>query len=134
MGIRVLIVDPDESLLDSYRDYLTAHGFEVETESAGAHALSKLQAWKPDALVLEPDIPDGWGEEILDQLREHPEQRRLPVLILSRRDRKVIAFPVLEYYVKPMSMGELAHSIRSAVDKDWPAQPYQQSKGPHGNA
>jgi DNA-binding response OmpR family regulator len=61
MSIGVLIVDPDESRLDSYRDYLTAHGFELENASAGREGLSELSTWKPDALVLEPDMPSFWN-------------------------------------------------------------------------
>jgi DNA-binding response OmpR family regulator len=134
MSIRVLIVDPDESLLDSYRDYLTAHGFEMESASTGSEGLSKLRTWKPDALVLEPDMPDDWGEKILDQLRQHPEQHCVPVLILTRRDREVIVYPVREYHVKPLSMGELAHSIRIAVKEDWPEHPCQQKRASKINA
>lgn len=127
MSIRVLIVDPDQSLLDSYHDYLTIHGFEVESASTGSEGLSRLRTWKPDVLVLEPDMPDAWGEKILDQLRQVPGEHCIPVLILTRRDRATLAHPVREYHVKPLSMGELAHSIRSVVKIDSPQHPRPQS-------
>lgn len=116
MRTRVLLVDPEEMLLDTYRDYLAAHGFDVEVASAGPDALSKLRAWKPDVLVLEPDMPGDWGGKILDEVSDHPERQGPPVLILSRRDRKVVTYPVREYHVKPLSMAELANSIRAAAN------------------
>ena len=115
MSIRVLLADPEEMLLDIYRDFLAQDGFEVETAPTGQDCLSKLRDWKPDALVLEPDMPNDWGEQILDEVNQHPQMRRVPTLILTRRDHKVVSYPVYEYHVKPVSMAELASSIRAAV-------------------
>jgi DNA-binding response OmpR family regulator len=78
-------------------------------------------------------MPDAWGEKILDQLRQHPEQHRVPVLILTRRDRAVIVYPVREYHVKPLSMAELAHSIRIAVEEGSPEHPHQQKRASKSN-
>lgn len=112
--IRVLLADPEPQLLFAYRQFLETKGIEVATASDGKVCLSKLSEWQPDVLVLEPETPQQWGEEVLDRLR-HPQERRVPVLILSRRDRTAIAYPVHEYYVKPVSLVELVRSIRIAV-------------------
>lgn len=123
MSTRVLLVDPEEILLDTYRDYLTAHGFDVEAASAGPDALSKLRLWKPDVLILEPDMPGGCGDKILEEVRNHPELWGVPVLILSRRDRKVVTYPVREYHVKPFSLAALVKSIRVAANPSSASSP-----------
>ena len=118
MMLRVLLTDPDQALLDSYEAFLSRSGFDVATAATGPQCLKALREWSPDVLVLEPDMPNGWGEQILKEVRERPETRCIPVLILSRRDRRAIAYPVQEYHVKPFSLGQLAHSVRSAA-KAW---------------
>ena len=43
MCIRVLIADPDEYLLDSYRQYLAQHGFDVVTATTGLDCVERLR-------------------------------------------------------------------------------------------
>jgi DNA-binding response OmpR family regulator len=113
--IRVLLADPERQLLSAYRQFLETQGFDVATASSRKECLSKLTEWKPDVLVLEPETPNRWGEEIIARLNQSKE-RSIPVLILSKRDRQSIAYPVREYHVKPYSMIELVCSIHAAVD------------------
>jgi len=116
MSIRVLVADPERELLDAYRDYLLGQHFEVQAASDGQVCLDMLQNWQPNVLVLEPDMPDGWGEKILQAVCENPATCRMPVFILSRCDSKqAIKYPVREYYVKPFPMAELTRGIRNAV-------------------
>jgi len=111
MSIRVLLVDTESDLLDNYREFLTREGFEVQTASNGQDSLAKLRGWSPQVLVLEPDMPNGTGKEILDEASNLPAE----VIILSRLDRDSISHSVREYHVKPFSMAELANSIRATV-------------------
>jgi len=115
MNIRVLIADPERELLDAYRDYLSGQDFEVQTAPSGQNCVDKLQSWRPNVLILEPDMPDGWGDKILKTVREDPLASRVPVLILSRCDSKAIDYPVREYHVKPFSLAKLTRGIRKAV-------------------
>ena len=114
MSIRVLLVDPESDLLDNYRRFLTREGFDVQTAADGLDCLAKLRGWTPDVLVLEPDMPNGTGKEILDEVSNHSTE----VIILSRLDRGSMTYPVREYHVKPFSMAELANSIRATASAD----------------
>lgn len=111
--IRVLLADPEKQLLSTYRQFLETQGFEVATASSHKACLRKLKEWKPDVLVIEPDTPHEWGADILARLN-NVDERSIPVLILSKRDRQPVAYPVREYHVKPYSMVELARRIRAA--------------------
>ena len=114
MVIRVLIADPEQALLDAYHDYLSRQGFEIETVTGGQECVERLCDWRPDVLVLEPDLPNGWGNKILDLLRQNSESN-VPVLILSRRDSVSVDPPVYECHVKPFAMAELTRSIRKVT-------------------
>ena len=47
MCIRVLIADPDEYCLDSYRQYLAQHGFDVVTATTGLDCVERLRDCVP---------------------------------------------------------------------------------------
>ena len=110
MKIHVLVVEPDESLLEAHHAYLSAQGFQLAEACTGPDAMSKLDTRQPDVLLLETDLPDSWGERILDYVRRQPEESRVPVIVLSRRDPVPLSYPVQQYFVKPTSMSELARS------------------------
>ncbi len=115
MNNRVLIVEPDEPLLNSYRECLSRRGFKVTTATNGPDALRSLSEFAPHVLLLEPDLPNGWGDRLLSLMREEPRVPCVPVVVLTRRDHKAFEYPVLEYHVKPFSMTRLANAIRNAA-------------------
>jgi DNA-binding response OmpR family regulator len=80
--IRVLIADPDESLLSWCREYLSRHGLEVATASSGLDCVAHLRSFAPDALVLEPELLWGGADGVLAMMEEDPSVPRVPVLIL----------------------------------------------------
>ncbi len=113
MNIRVLLVDPESDLLDNYYDFLIREGFDVQTAANGQDCLQKLREWVPNVLVLEPDMPNGSGGKILDEVSKYATE----VIILSRLDRDSVSHshPVRAYHVKPFSLSELANSIRATA-------------------
>lgn len=115
MAERVLVVDPDRTLLAGYRDYLTIMGFDVRVASSGSECMLFLHVFRPDVIVLEPDMPNSWGERILATLRDDPDLPCVPVIVLSRLDCSSTAQPVREFHVKPLPMSELVESIRRAT-------------------
>ena len=57
MSIHILIADPDEYVLDSYREHLEQHGFDVVTATNGLDCVHRLRDSTPDVLVLDPVLP-----------------------------------------------------------------------------
>lgn len=120
MSIRILIADPDEYVLDNYRDYLEQHGFEVATATTGLECVERLRECAPDVLVLEPSIPWGWGDGILAMMHEESDIPLVPVIVLTYgHDRGVLyrlaPFKIDDYQVKPLRPNRLAQRIRSLV-------------------
>jgi len=120
MLVRVLIADPDEYLLDQYRDYLEQHGFEVATATTGVECVEQLRECAPDVLVLEPSIPWGCGDGVLAIMHEEPDVPLVPVFVLTYgRDRSVLyrlaPFKIDDYQVKPLRANRLAQRIRSLL-------------------
>lgn len=118
MPYRVLIADPDESLVESYRDHLERQGFIVETATNTLDCLEKLQDFAPEVLVLEPCIPGGGGDSILAKMRDDANIPHVPVIVLTYgRDQGVLyrlaRFDIQDYRIKPLSPKRLEERIRA---------------------
>jgi response regulator RpfG family c-di-GMP phosphodiesterase len=114
--IRVLIADPDESLLAAYRD-LPQKEFEVVTASNGLNCVAHLREHSPDVLVLEPHLPCGGGAGVLAAMHADPALADVPVMIVTAcRNRRVLesiaAYRIRDYRVKPLAPVQLAARIR----------------------
>ena len=117
MPFRVLIADPDGSLLNTYRDFLSRNGFELATARDGLDCLGKLRGFMPEALVLSRDLLWGGSEGVLALMVEEPDLPVVPAIIVapstplpnrepSRR------YPGAAFYARPPAPPELAECLR----------------------
>jgi len=118
----LLIVEDNLPLAQCLRLELEAEGFKAVTAPDAAGALLQLQASEPvDLLVVDWDLPDLSGLELLLRLRKHKFQQ--PVLMLTGHDevdRKVLALEsgADDYMVKPFSFDELQALLRRSTAPD----------------
>ncbi len=122
MPIRVLLADPDEFLLQYYRENLERLGFEVAVATTGLECVAGLRRFAPDVLVLEPSIPWGWGDGVLALMREAPDVPSPPVIVLTYgRDRGVLyrlaPYKIDDYQIKPLRSQRLAERIRALAGR-----------------
>jgi DNA-binding response OmpR family regulator len=61
----VLVVEDDDAQREELRDLLVAHGFEVDTAGSGGEALAAMAKSAPAVLLLDINLPDYPGPEIL---------------------------------------------------------------------
>src|SRR3954468_16436199 len=116
--VRVLIVDDDRSVRDALRRALALGGYEVEAAEGGQHALTRVAATSPDAVVLDVGMPDIDGLEVCRRLRG--AGNRVPVLMLTARDAVADRIDGLDagaddYLVKPFDVGELQARLRALL-------------------
>ena len=107
---RVLVVDDEEDLRVLVSRLLRDNGYEVQEAADGEEALTRIEAERPQLLVLDLVMPrlDGWG--VLARLAAQPEP--LPVVVLTARgDYDSFARAVREgaagYVFKPFRFHEL---------------------------
>lgn len=84
----VLVVDDDLSWCEATAEGLREHGYRVETVHTGSEAIEYLQHHLPDALVLDIQLPDISGLDVLDQLRIRGV--RVPTVVVSAQDTAFI--------------------------------------------
>ena len=80
---RVLLVEDDDATRATIRQMLTRDGWEVSEAGNGREALERLEAGRPDAIVLDLMMPEMDGFEFLAHLRNHPQWRTVPVLVAT---------------------------------------------------
>ncbi len=97
---------------------LERQGYEVDEAACGAAALDAIAARAPDVVLLDVNMPDMSGLEVLATVRRlHPG---LPVILVTGRDAENDRVTGLDlgaddYLVKPFSVRELAARIRSVT-------------------
>lgn len=80
---KILLVEDDESVRQLVRVTLQMHEFDVVEAKDGLEGLLMLDMHRPDAVVLDLMMPDVAGERMLAQLRQTPETKKTPVLIIT---------------------------------------------------
>jgi chemotaxis protein histidine kinase CheA/CheY-like chemotaxis protein len=83
---RALVVDDSLTARALHRAMLEAGGFTVHLASSGRSALERLQADSYDVVICDLEMEEMDGEELIRKLRERPETRELPVILVSTHE------------------------------------------------
>lgn len=115
----ILVVDDDSSVLKLLKGYLVER-YDVATAISGKIALKFLEAKKTDMVLLDYEMPEENGAEVLAKIRENPAIRNLPVVFLTGvTDRKkimeVLAMKPQGYLTKPIDMEKLSSTIKGVL-------------------
>jgi DNA-binding response OmpR family regulator len=108
----ILVAEDDPEMRELVRVQLTAAGYEIIVVRNGEEALSRIRAFRPDAVVLDINLPDIDGYGVLEGIRATPDTAGLPILILSGRHaeddvRRAILLGARDYVTKPFTSQQL---------------------------
>jgi len=79
----VLIVDDEESFREVLKCTLSAEGYQLSEAATGKEAIAKLEAEKPDLLLLDLNLPDSDGWDVIHYIAGHPTLKDVQVLVMS---------------------------------------------------
>jgi DNA-binding response OmpR family regulator len=118
MAKHVLLIEDEPNIIEAISFILSRDGWTVHTHSNGSTAVETVYARRPDVLILDVMLPGRSGYDILRELRDHPETRALPVLMLTARgqtkDREMAERAgVNAFMAKPFSNSEMLAAVRS---------------------
>ncbi|MBX7111105.1 MAG: response regulator [Dehalococcoidia bacterium] len=82
MNEDILLVDDEQAILTVLERSLRAHGYTVHTAAAGREALARMSEVVPGLLLLDINLPDLTGWEVLRRLSP-TDRARIPVVVLS---------------------------------------------------
>src|SRR5690349_12658145 len=117
---KILVVDDEEHIRQLVTLYLEKEGFTVETAGDGRAALSRVNAVKPDLVVLDLMLPELDGWQVCRELRRSPLTEALPIIMLTARDDLIDRILGLElgaddYLSKPFNPRELVARVRAVL-------------------
>jgi signal transduction histidine kinase/DNA-binding response OmpR family regulator len=84
-GQRILLVDDNEPAIVQLCDVLAGQGYEVRAAHSGREAIAQMEAWLPDAVILDLMMPGVDGFEVLRIMRGAERTAGVPVLILTAK-------------------------------------------------
>jgi PAS domain S-box-containing protein len=117
----ILLADDNADMRTYLRRLLLAAGYRVEAVTDGELALAAAKRLRPDLVLSDVMMPrlDGFG--LLAALRDDPELRDTPILLLSARAGEAARIEGLtagadDYLTKPFSVQELLARVRTNLD------------------
>lgn len=119
-ALRVLVADEDACLRDIYATLLGFHGFETVAVATGAEALERARELRPDAIVLDMDVPDLDGLEVTRLLQQDAATAGTPVILLSAHSRMLARLQARRagsrgYLEKPFAPRDLLDEVRRVI-------------------
>jgi DNA-binding response OmpR family regulator len=117
---KILVADDDAINLDFFDVMLSKLGFVVEKTDNGSDVLEKVKKFYPDLIILDNIMPGLTGWEITKTLKNDPNFKRIPIIMLSVLDDvkdKVAGFEagVDDYITKPFNFSEVLARINAVL-------------------
>jgi DNA-binding NarL/FixJ family response regulator len=130
MPLPVLLADDDPGICLLIRDYLESSGYYVLVAHDGLQALKLLESDRPHLLISDIKMPHLDGYELVRQVRQKPEFRLLPVILLTEfgeTSQRIRGYQIgCDLYLpKPFEIEELGAIVRNLLEK---SQMFQSQK------
>jgi len=119
--IRVLIVDDYPGLIELYDLALRARGFEVVGAATAGEAMTLAATERFDAVVLDVELPDGSGPELVDRMRAIPSLATAKFIGMSSYSPQEVGKRFDAFLPKPFHPKRLASLLRKVIAKSEPA-------------
>lgn len=122
MLTKILVVEDDKSISDLITLHLKKNDFEYLVVHNGEDALSHLDNFMPDFIILDWMIPGLSGLEVLRRIRNKQEYKNLPILMLTAKNSeqdKIISFEsgLDDYITKPFLPSELIARVKAILKR-----------------
>jgi CheY-like chemotaxis protein len=115
---RILVVDDDAAVRSVVTDALLEDGYQVDAACNGRQALAAFRKHRPDALVLDLEMPVMDGPTLMRTLRERTKWGRVPLVVVSGTVGAAEAAPRLgarACLYKPFELSELLHCVEQVA-------------------
>ncbi len=119
----LLLIEDDPNFAKVIYTYSHEKGFKSLIAGTGQDGFMLASKYRPDAIILDLNLPDMTGWEILEVFKSDPNTRHIPVHIMSVEDENLDAYRkgAMGYITKPVSKETLDASfskIQGFVDRD----------------
>ncbi len=121
MSSKILIVDDEPFNLDLLEQELTDRGYSVERAGSGTQALSKVESFHPDLILLDYQMPDMNGVDVLKEFRNRGSE--IPVVMITaygtiERAVQAMREGAYDFIPKPFEPDHLALVVQKALERE----------------
>ncbi len=109
----VIVIEDEADARELVARTLTRAGFAVQGVGGGEAGLALARAKAPALILLDIFLPDGSGWRVLQNLKQDPKTREIPVIVLSVNEDRAHALSLgaAEHIVKPADRDMLAATV-----------------------
>lgn len=115
---KILIVDDEQSLLESLEMFFNERGYHVYSATTAAEGLELNRSVQPDVVILDVRLPDKNGLDILEELQQNHRGKNV-IIITAFHDMdttiRAMKGGALEYIPKPIDIEELEQAVVRAL-------------------
>ncbi|TDQ31080.1 response regulator [Zeaxanthinibacter enoshimensis] len=124
--MKILAIDDQPLILLSVEKRLTEMGHTIKTAPCGEHAMMLFDFHEPDLVILDINMPDISGLEVIRHIRV-TRKSDVPVLVMSgNTDEKTILkgfeLGINDYMKKPVTLNEMAARVQRIAGKSTPRE------------
>lgn len=119
---RVLLIDDDTDIHNLVGAMLRPLGVEMESAFDGATGVAQALDHVPELILLDQELPDGTGVDVLHRIMSEPLLNGVPVIIVTGTERRDVltacfAGGASDYIRKPFFGAELRARVQSALER-----------------
>jgi len=119
---KILIIEDDKDIRESVSDILQMQNFKVVEAENGKEGLMKAISEKPDLIILDVNMPEFDGFQLMEQLQNNLELYEIPVIFTTAKSkpedfRTGLKLGAADYITKPFRMQELLNSVTKQLGK-----------------
>ncbi len=114
----ILVVDDEPDLRTLYELTLLREGYRVETAASVQEAREQLKAHRFDAVITDMRLPDGFGMELLQDLRDQQRKERCVVMTAygsAENAVEALRSGAFDYLTKPVDLKQFRSVVASAI-------------------
>lgn len=118
MRKKVMIIEDNELNMKLFRDLVELSGYDVVELRSGSHAMEVALAEKPSLLVLDIQLPEISGIEIIKYFKANEQLKSIPIIAVTAfamaKDEESIKAAGCEYYMsKPINIANFQSVLKS---------------------
>lgn len=127
-GLKVMVAENDRTVLELLQIRLDVAGYDTCMARTGPMTLETLRTFRPAALVLDLNLPEMNGFEVLEQLNPHHQRLPFPTLIMARAlgsedIQRAIRLGARDCITKPFGAAEVLERVARMLRKPAPHPP-----------
>lgn len=116
----VLVIDDEDYVADMIASLMRLEGFDAIVAYNGRDGLRLATSFSGQLIIVDIMMPYLNGIELVRQIRELPDQARIPIVLISAGARPRERMPNVTFVAKPFDIEHLLHVVHSLLGTEEP--------------